>query len=104
MTSSPPQQQLKHKPMIRDLYESIHDSMLYMKETRQCIPIPLSEISTNPNIRKIIVLNQFITKSTDRKKELISKRKGTQLYRITEKGLDYIKRYQNIRELFNTGI
>jgi len=79
-------------------YDSVYDSLLYLKN--QPIPLTKYRISTNKHTLSSILSNQFIKPVTN--KNLILNREYMDVphYVISPKGLEYIKRYESLKQLF----
>ena len=79
-------------------YDSVYGSLLYLKN--QPIPLTKYRISTNKHTLSSLLSNEFIKAVTN--KNLILNREYMDVphYVISPKGLEYIKRYESLKQLF----
>ncbi len=79
-------------------YDSVYDSLLYLKN--QPISLTKYRISINKHTLSSLLLNQFIKPVTN--KNLLLHREYTNVphYVTSSKGIEYIKRYELLKQLF----
>lgn len=99
--------ELKHKEQIRLLnckrnkanyYDVIYKCLIFMIHN----PTPLSKhrISNNKPIIDMLITNKFIQETSITVTEY-SKLDNAKYYIISAKGIEYVKRYELLREMFN---
>ena len=83
----------------RTHYECVYDALLYLENQ----PIPLSKyrISTNKHTLSLLLSNQFIKPVINKNLLLNSKYADIPHYVISPKGIEYIKRYESLKQLFS---
>ena len=79
-------------------YDSVYDSLLYLKN--QPIPLTKYRISTNKHTLSSLLTNQFIKPVTNKNLILNSEYTDIPHYVISPKGMEYIKRYESLKQLF----
>lgn len=79
-------------------YDSVYDSLLYLKN--QPIPLTKYRISTNKHTLSSLLTNQFIKPVTNKNLILDSEYTDVPHYIISPKGMEYIKRYESLKQLF----
>ena len=79
-------------------YDSVYDSLLYLKN--QPIPLTKYRISTNKHTLSSLLTNQFIKPVTNKNLMLNSEYTDIPHYVISPKGMEYIKRYESLKQLF----
>lgn len=79
-------------------YDSVYDSRLYLKN--QPIPLTKYRISTNKHTLSSLLSNQFIKPVTNKNLLLNSEYTNVPHYVISPKGIEYIKRYELLKQLF----
>jgi len=79
-------------------YDSVYDSLLYLKN--QPIPLTKYRISTNKHTLSSLLSNQFIKPVTNKKLLLNSEYTNVPRYAISPKRIEYIKRYELLKQLF----
>ena len=82
----------------RTHYDSLYDALLYLSH----YPIPLTKyrITTNKHVLLSLLSNQFIQLVTDKNLLLNSEYDDAPHYVISPKGIEYIKRYDSLQQLF----
>lgn len=83
----------------RTHYYCVNDALLYLKN--QPIPLTKYKISTNKHTLVSLLSNQFIKPVTNKNPILNSEYTGVPHYVISPKGIDYIKRYESLKQLFS---
>jgi hypothetical protein len=78
-------------------YESVYDSLLYLKN--QPIPLTKYRISINKHTLSSLLSNQFMKPVTNKKLLLNSEDTNVPHYVISPKGIEYIKRYELLKQL-----
>jgi predicted transcriptional regulator len=78
-------------------YDSLYDALSYLSY----YPIPLTKyrIATNKQILFSLLSNQFIQEVTDKNLLLNSEYNDVPHYVISPKGMEYVKRYESLKEL-----
>jgi hypothetical protein len=79
-------------------YDSVYDSLLYL--INQPIPLTKYRISINKHTLSSLLSNQFIKPVTNKKLLLNSEYTNVPHYVISPKGIEYIKRYELLKQLF----
>jgi hypothetical protein len=79
-------------------YDSVYDSLLYLKN--QPIPQTKYRISTNKHTLSSLLSYQFIKPVTNKNLILYSEYTDVPHYVISPKGIEYIKRYESLKQLF----
>lgn len=79
-------------------YDSVYDSLLYLKN--QPNPLTKYRISTNKHTLSSLLTNQFIKPVTNKNLILNSEYTDIPHYVISPKGMEYIKRYESLKQLF----
>ena len=79
-------------------YDSVYDSLLYLKN--QPFPLTKYRISTNKHTLSLLLTNQFIKPVTNKNLILNSEYMDIPHYVISPKGMEYIKRYESLKQLF----
>jgi predicted transcriptional regulator len=82
----------------RTHYDCVYDALLYLKN--QPIPLTKYRISTNKHTLTSLLSNQFIKPVTNKKFILNSEYTDVPHYTISPKGIEYIKRYESLKQLF----
>jgi hypothetical protein len=79
-------------------YDSLYDALLYLSQ----YPIPLTKyrIATNKHILLSLLSNQFIKPVTNKNLLLNSEYDNVPHYVISPKGMEYVKRYESLKQLF----
>jgi hypothetical protein len=79
-------------------YDCLYDALLYLSN----YPIPLTKyrIAINKQVLLSLLSNQFIRIVTDKNLLLNSEYNNVPHYVISPRGLDYIKRYESLKQLF----
>jgi hypothetical protein len=79
-------------------YDSLYDTLLYLSQ----YPIPLTKyrIATNKHVLSSLLSNHFIQLITDKKLLLNSEYTDVPHYVISPKGIEYIKSYESLKQLF----
>ncbi|MDQ3083263.1 MAG: hypothetical protein M3Q77_00425 [Thermoproteota archaeon] len=79
-------------------YDSLYDALLYLSH----YPIPLTKyrITTNKHVLLSLLSNQFIQLVTDKNLLLKCEYDDVPHYVISPKGIEYIKRYESLKQLF----
>jgi len=79
-------------------YDSLYDTLLYLSQ----YPIPLTKyrITTNKHVLLSLLSNQFIQLVTDKNLLINSKYTDVPHYVISPKGIEYIKSYESLKQLF----
>ena len=82
----------------RTHYDCVYDALFYLRN--QTIPLTKYRISTNKHTLSSLLSNQFIKPVA---KSLILKSEYTDVphYVISPKGIEYIKRYESLKQLFS---
>ncbi|HEX5187047.1 MAG TPA: hypothetical protein VFV86_09180 [Nitrososphaeraceae archaeon] len=80
-------------------YDALYSALLYLSQ----YPIPLTKyrITTNKHIILSLLENQFIHLVTDKYLLLNSEYNDVPHYVISQKGIEYLKRYELLRQLFS---
>ena len=79
-------------------YDSLYDTLLYMSQ--YLIPLTKYRISTNKHILLSLLSNQFIQMVPNKNLLINSKYNDVPHYVISPKGIEYIKRYESLKQLF----
>lgn len=82
----------------RTHYDCVYDALLYLKN--QPIPLTKYRISTNKHTLTSLLSNQFIKPVTNKNLILNSEYTDVPHYTISPKGIEYIKRYESLKQLF----
>jgi len=82
----------------RTHYDCVYDALLYLKN--QPIPLTKYRISTNKHTLTSLLSNQFIKPVTNKNLILNSEYTDAPHYTISPKGIEYIKRYELLKQLF----
>lgn len=79
-------------------YDSLYDALLYLSQ----YPIPLTKyrIATNKHIIMSLLSNQLIQIVDDKNLLLRSEYSDIPHYVISPKGIEYIKQYESLKQLF----
>ena len=79
-------------------YDSLYDALLYLSY----YPIPLTKyrITTNKPVLLSLLSNQFVKPVTNKNLILNSGYTDVPHYVISIKGIEYIKRYESLKQLF----
>ena|ERR1044071_147242 len=79
-------------------YDSLYDALLYLSH----YPIPLTKyrIATNKHVIMSLLSNDFIQIVSDKNLLLRSEYSDTPHYVISPKGIEYIKKYELLKQLF----
>jgi hypothetical protein len=82
----------------RTHYDCVYDALLYLRNK----PTPLTKyrISTNKHTLSSLLSNQFIKPVTNKDLILNSEYIDVLHYTISPKGIEYIKRYESLKQLF----
>ena len=83
----------------RTHYDCLYDALLYLKN--QPIPLTKYRISTNKHTLSSLLSNQFIRPVTNKDLILNSEYTDVPHYAISSKGIEYIKRYETLKQLFS---
>ena len=80
-------------------YDSLYAALLYLSS----YPIPLTKyrISTNKNVLSSLLCKQLIKPVINKSLLLNSEYQDVPHYVISPKGIEYIKRYESLQELFS---
>ena len=80
-------------------YDSLYTALSYLSH----YPIPLTKyrITTNKHVILSLLTNQFILLVTDKNLLLNSEYDDAPHYVISPKGIEYIKRYESLKQLFS---
>ena len=78
-------------------YDSLYDALSYLSY----YPIPLTKhrISTNKNVLSSLLSKQLVNPVTDKDLLLNSGYEDVTHYVISQKGIEYIKRYESLQQL-----
>jgi hypothetical protein len=79
-------------------YDSLYDTLLYLSQ--YLIPLTKYRITTNKHVLLSLLSNQFIQLVTDKNLLINSKYGDVPHYVISPKGIEYIKRYESLKQLF----
>jgi len=79
-------------------YDSLYDTLLYLSQ--YLIPLTKYRISTNKHILLSLLSNQFIQMVPNKNLLINSKYNDVPHYVISPKGIEYIKRYESLKQLF----
>ena len=82
----------------RTHYDCVYDALSYLKN--QPIPLTKYRISTNKHTLSSLLSNQFIKLVTNKNLILNSEYIDVPHYVISPKGIEYIKRYESLKQLF----
>jgi hypothetical protein len=79
-------------------YETLYTTLSYLRD----YPIPLTKyrITTNKHVLLSLLSNQFIQLVTDKNLLINSKYDDVPHYVISPKGIEYIKSYESLKQLF----
>ena len=79
-------------------YDSLYDTLLYLSQ----YPIPLTKyrITTNKHVLLSLLSNHFIQLVTDKNLLINSRYDNVPHYVISPKGIEYVKSYESLRQLF----
>ena len=83
----------------RTHYECVYDALLYLKN--QPIPLTKYRISTNQHTISSLLSNQFVEPVTNNNSILNSEYTDVPHYIISPKGIEYIKRYESLKQLYS---
>ncbi len=83
----------------RTYYDCVYDALLYLKN--QPIPLTKYKISTNKHTLVSLLSNQFIKAVTNKTLILNSEYTDVPHYVISPRGIDYIQRYESLKQLFS---
>lgn len=85
----------KKQPNIN--YDSIYAALTYLIQ----YPVPLTKhrISPNKNVLSSLISNQLISPVNDKNLLINNKYEKITHYTISQKGIEYIKRYEYLRQL-----
>ena len=83
----------------RTHYDCIYDALLYLKN--QSNPLTKYRISTNKHTLLSLLSNQFIKPVTNENLILNSGYTDIPHFIITPKGIEYIERYESLKQLFS---
>ncbi|HKU83523.1 MAG TPA: hypothetical protein VJP58_05735 [Candidatus Nitrosocosmicus sp.] len=83
----------------RTHYDCLYDALLYLKN--QPIPLTKYRISTNKHTLSSLLSNQLIRPVTNKNLILNSEYTDVPHYAISSKGIEYIKRYESLKQLFS---
>ena len=80
-------------------YDSIYDALLYLSH----YPVPLTKhrTSTNKNVLSSLLSKRLITPVINKDQLINNNYEDVTHYIISQKGIEYIKRYESLQELFN---
>jgi hypothetical protein len=79
-------------------YDSLYDVLSYLSQ--YIIPLTKYRIATNKHILLSLLSNEFIHRVTDKDLLLNSDYIDVPHYVISPKGIEYIKRYESLKQLF----
>lgn len=87
----------KDKKEYNTHYDSLYDTLIYLSQ----YPIPLTKhrISTNRNVLFSLLSNQLIKPVVNKNLLINSEYEDVTHYVISMKGMEYIKRYESLRQL-----
>lgn len=90
-------QKLKDRKQHNTHYDSLYDALIYLSG----YPIPLTKhrISTNKNVLSSLLSKQLINSVINKDLLIISKYVDVPHYVISQKGIEYIKRYESLQQL-----
>ena len=90
-------QKLKDKKQHNTHYDSLYGALIYLSD----YPIPLTKhrISTNKNVLSSLLSKQLINPVINRDLLINSKYDNVPHYVISQKGTEYIKRYESLQQL-----
>lgn len=94
--------QKRYKPQPSKLmtyYDNLHTALTAMVENP--IPRPKNRMMMNRRTQELLISKDFVYRVTDKKLLANCDYKGVPNYLITEKGHEYIKRYEHLRELLD---
>jgi predicted transcriptional regulator len=80
-------------------YDSLYEALLYL--SRYPIPLTKYRISTNKNVLSSLLSKQLINPVINKSLLLNSEYEDVPHYVISPKGLEYIKRFEFLQELFD---
>ena len=83
----------------RTHYDCVYDALLYLKN--QPIPLTKYRISTNKHTISSLLSNQFVKPVTNKNPLLNSEYTDVPHYIISPKGIEYIKRYESLKQLYS---
>jgi hypothetical protein len=90
-------QKLKGKE-YKTHYDSLYDVLLYLSD--YLIPLTKYRIATNKHTLLSLLSNQFIQLVTDKNLLINSEYTDVPHYVISPKGIEYIKSYESLKQLF----
>ena len=79
-------------------YDSLYDVLSYLSQ--YIIPLTKYRIATNKHILLSLLSNEFICRVTNKDLLLNSDYMDVPHYVISPKGIEYIKRYESLKQLF----
>lgn len=79
-------------------YDSLYDVLLYLSD--YLIPLTKYRIATNKHTLLSLLSNQFIQLVTDKNLLINSEYTDVPHYVISPKGIEYIKSYESLKQLF----
>lgn len=78
-------------------YDAIYDALIYLN--RYPIPLTKHRISTNKNVLSLLLSKQLISPVKGKDKLINTKYESVTHYVISQKGIEYIKRYESLKLL-----
>jgi predicted transcriptional regulator len=78
-------------------YDAIYDVLIYL--SRYPIPLTKHRISTNKNVLSSLLSKQLISPVRDKDLLVNDKYENVTHYIISQKGTEYIKRYESLQQL-----
>ena len=87
----------QEKKLYNTRYDAIYDASIYLD--RYPIPLTKYRISTNKNILTLLLSKQLISPVKDKDKLINTKCENVTHYAISQKGIEYIKRYESLKLL-----
>ena len=78
-------------------YDAIYDVLIYL--SRYPIPLTKHRISTNKNVLSSLLSKQLISPVTDKDLLINNKYENVTHYVISQKGIQYIIRYESLQKL-----
>lgn len=78
-------------------YDCLYDALIYLSD--YSIPLTKHRISTNRNVLSTLLSKQLIIPVNSKDLLLNDKYENATHYAISQKGIEYIKRYESLRQL-----
>jgi len=80
-------------------YDAVYDALIYLNNYHS--PLTIYRISTNKNALSLLLSKQLINPVKDKDKLINTKHEDAAHYVISQKGIEYIKRYESFQQLIS---